>query len=329
MKNNLSLTFYLNIGTWITIALCLSLWRVSSAAPNCTLIDDVLNCELNTNSDFENLSSVAENIRLTFKQGNSVSFEDSLFPFLPVLRTLTVDLRYINDLSTGAFKQLSNLENLQLENSDIYRPLPVLQLKSGTLTGLTALKTFNITEIGLTQIENGAFQDLTNLTHSRIVRNKVQSLPDSVFATTKLETVTLSDMEQIQVSSTTFQGLKNLKTFQFSHSRLQSLGPSVFSDMTNLQEMKLENNELRTLSTETFKGLNNLDRLYLKNNNLTTLEYGVFSDLTKLTTLDITYSDIEVRHVTTLILLLYITEQHNTKAFPWRDDYEIKPQISH
>ena len=254
------------------------------------------------NSDFGNLSTVAENIRLNFTQDNSVSFEDSLFPYLPVLRTLTIDLRHITDLSSGAFKQLGDLENLQFENSDIYRPLPQLSLKSGTLAGLTALKTLNITDVGLTQIESGAFQNLTGLIHLLSIRNKVQGLPDSIFATTKLETLILSDMEQIQVSSLTFHGLKNLKVFQFSHSKLGTLGSSVFSDMINLEELKLENNELRTLSTETFKGLNNLESLYLKNNNLTTLAYGIFSDLTKLVTLDVTFCDIEVSLTVNLVL---------------------------
>ena len=294
MHKKQRLTFHLDGYFWIKVALCLFSVRTLSATPSCELINGVLDCKANNNSDIQQLSNVAENIRLSFYQGHSVNFEDSLFPELPALRSLTIDLNYVDDLSSGGFKQLSNLESLHLENNDPYRPLPELSLKSGTLLGLTALKTLDIKEIGLTQIESGAFQNLTNLNQASITQNKIKSLPDSLFATTQLESLTLSRLGDIQVSSLTFQGLKSLNSFSFYGNKLQTLESSVFGDMLNLQELNLENNELSSMSISAFTGLQNLVRLDLRNNNFTALEYGVFNDLTSLFSLDITNCDLEV-----------------------------------
>ena len=167
---------------------------------------------------------MAENIHLSFYSGHDVNFEDSLFPILPVLRTLTLDLRYVqSNLSSGGFKQLNNLENLYLTNSDPYRPLPTLSLESGTLTGLITLKMLNIEEIGLTQIENGALQDLTNLTELSVAQNRIQSLPESLFATTKLQRLTLSRLGEIQVSSATIPKSKKPRVFTIQQEHASSI----------------------------------------------------------------------------------------------------------
>ena len=295
MDKKQRLIFHLDGYFGIKVALCLFFVRTVTSEPSCNLSNGLLDCKVNNNSDIQQLSDVAENIRLSFFEDHSVFFEDSLFPELPALRTLTIDVNHAVDLSSGAFKLLSNLETLYLENNDPFRPLPELYLKSETLTGLTALQVLDIKEIGLTQIEGGAFQDLTNLSKVSITQNKIKSLPDSLFATTQLMSLTLSGLGEIQVSSLTFQGLKNLSSFHFHGNKLQILGPSVFGDRSNLQDLNLENNELRSMSTSAFTGLQNLESLDLKNNNLTTLEYGVFNDLTSLFSLDITNCGLQVK----------------------------------
>ena len=117
-----------------------------------------------------------------------------LFSELPAIHTLTIDLNYVTGPSFGAFKLLSNLENLYLKNNDPYRPLPELSLKSGSLTGLVALKILDIEEIGLIQIESRAFWDLTTWDQMSIAQKKMKSVPDSIFATILLRSLTLSQL---------------------------------------------------------------------------------------------------------------------------------------
>ena len=288
------LTFHFDSHFGIEVVSCLFFLSGLLATPMCDSTDGLMNCRANNNSDIQQLPDMAQNTSLSFNKDHSVIFKSLLFPELSALHTLTIDLNYVTDLSSGAFKRLSNLENLYLKNSDPYRPLPDVYLKSGSLTGLTALKILDIEEIGLIQIESGAFHDLVTLDQISITQNKVKSVPDSLFATTLLTSLTLSQLGEIQVSSLTFQGLNRLQLFNFHGNKLQALKSSIFSDMINLQELNLENNEITSISISAFTGLRSLERLCLKNNNFTTLEYGVFTDLTSLFLLDMTNCGLQV-----------------------------------
>ncbi len=263
--------------------------------PVCIQKDVVLDCVVNTNEDFVDLSSVAENLRVTFKQGHSITFVDSLFPRLPALKTLTLDLQHVRTLSTGrVFQQLDALQSLTLENTDPYRPLPELSLTAGTLSGLQTLQKLTIGETGLTEIQTDAFRDLTNLTDFSISRNQIPSLPDELFASTKLQTLSLTEAGQLQVSGATLQGLDQLTTLNLMNNQLQLVGPAPFQGMPNLEELNLENNELLTLPVDTFQGLGKLVRLQLNENNFTVVEVPVFDPLISLNHLDLTDCKIEV-----------------------------------
>ncbi len=285
---------YLEPAKGILLILCVSYQGLVSAAPQCIEKEGILNCEVSENSDFALLSSVADNIRLSFSAGHAVVFQDSLFPALPRLKTLTIDALHLVDLSSGAFRNLNALQKLQIVNTDGFRPLPELVLQQDTLSGLTALEVLTIEETGLTEIHTGAFQDLTSLTEFSTTGNKLRSLPGGTFASTKLESLTLTGIGQIQMSSALLQGLTRLKKLQFTDNNQPSLEASVFSNAENLEEINLENNALSTMSTESFKGLRNLTRLSLKDNNITELQYGIFSDLINLDTLDITNCQLKV-----------------------------------
>ena len=296
MDKRQRLAFHLDSYFSIEVVLCLLFVRGLLAAPMCNSTEGVMNCRANNNSDIQQLPNVAQNICLTFHKDHNVIFKALLFPQLPALHTLTIDLKYVTDLSSGAFKQLSHLENLYLQNNDPYRPrpLPKLSLKSGSFTGLAALKVLDIEEIGLIQIESGAFQDLTTLDQMSIAQNKMKSVPHFLFATMSLRYLTLTQLGEIQVSPLTFQGLTKLHLFNFHENKLHTLESSIFSDMQNLQELNLENNEITSISISAFTGLRSLERLYLKNNNFTTLECGVFNDLTRLFSLDIRNCGLQV-----------------------------------
>ena len=281
---------------WLGLLFCyIQLVNFASGLPVCTEIDGTLFCTVKENEDFDTLSSVADDIHLKFESGHSVVFEASLFPALPALKKLTIDLRYITDLSSNAFINLNSLEYLQCENSDIYRPLPDLTIQENTLAGLSSLTELYIKEIGLTSIENQAFNDLTSLLTLTIENNVLGELPDSIFSATSLESITLTNDELREISSNTWQGLNKLKSLTLKSNKLTSLGDALFNEASSsLKELDISDNDLQQISINTFQDLRQLGELSLSKNKLTRLQRNVFNNLESLETLSLEENNIEV-----------------------------------
>ncbi len=268
---------------------------IASGLPVCTQIDETLFCTVKENQDFDTLSSVANDIHLKFNSSHTIVFQASLFPALPALKKLTIDLRYITDLSSNAFINLNSLEYLQFENSDIYRPLPELTIQENTLAGLSSLTELNIKEIGVTSLENQAFDDLTSLITLTIKDNILGILPDSIFSTTSLESITLTNLQLREVSSNTLQGLNKLKSVTLKSNKMTSLGNALFTESSStLKKIDISQNDLQEISTNTFQDLQYLTELSLSQNRLTHLQRNVFNDLESLETLNLEENDIEV-----------------------------------
>ena len=116
--------------------------------------------------------------------------------------------------------------------------------------------------LGLTALESGAFDGLSNLIQLDLRGNRITALLPNAFS-----------------------GLSSLRTLYLSGNPLVELPPGVFDGLPRLHELRLNGIGLQTLRRGAFNGLSGLEALYLGDNNLTRLPPGVFESLPNLTNL--------------------------------------------
>ena len=112
-------------------------------------------------------------------------------------------------------------------------------------------------------IEDGVFENLSDLMFLKLASNKIQT-----------------------ITSSTFEGLNRLSSLELENNRLKIIESRAFSHISNLQILHLYNNEISTLDPLTFAETD-VSVLTLHDNNMTSLPNGVFEPLKNLNHLDL------------------------------------------
>ena len=117
---------------------------------------------------------------------------------------------------------------------------------------------------GITALQSGDFQGLSELRTLRLSRNSLSELPDGVF-----------------------DDLSSLTTLYLDNNHLSELPDGVFDDLTYMSSLNLSNNGLGELPVGVFDNLSYLFTLRISDNNLSVLPDGVFTGLTNLYRVDL------------------------------------------
>ncbi len=217
--------------------------------------------------------------------GLQLSFD--LFEELPNLRNLYLDNPVPRTISRGSVlhgrtRQVSNaiLDALGAGITQYNQVTNLAQLDS-----ITSLSLYNR---GLTSLQAGDFEGLTNLQTLHLYINQLSSLPAGIFdELTNLQTLNLRNNRLTTLPAGIFDELTNLQTLYLYNNRLSSLPAGIFDELTNLQTLHLYNNLLASLPAGIFDELTNLQTLPLYNNRLSSLPAGIFDELTNLQTLNL------------------------------------------
>jgi Leucine-rich repeat (LRR) protein len=97
---------------------------------------------------------------------------------------------------------------------------------------------------------------LYSLTYLSLYENKIQSIPDGLFASTP-----------------------NLQQIDMSSNQITTLQHGAFSGLENLYYLYLNNNQINTIASGALAGLTNLYHLYLSYNQLYSVETGAFTNI--------------------------------------------------
>ncbi|XP_043929171.1 relaxin receptor 2 [Protopterus annectens] len=109
----------------------------------------------------------------------------------------------------------------------------------------------------------------TNITLLSLKHNKIQSLPDEVFAKyTDLQKLFLQNNSITTVSPSAFVGLKKLLKLYLSSNYISVLEVGIFKDLQALRWLILDDNPIATVSQLSFTGLTSLMFLSMIHNSL-------------------------------------------------------------
>ncbi|KFM77857.1 Insulin-like growth factor-binding protein complex acid labile subunit, partial [Stegodyphus mimosarum] len=162
-----------------------------------------------------------------------------IFPYIPTLESLWLPRCSVQDIKSGAFKNLPNLKELVLNNHEL-REFP--------------------SEIARTT--NLEILDLNNqISMSRLIFD----IKDFIFVNmTQLEQLNLAHVSLDPILSRyAFFGLYSLKLLTLGDTMLEAIHEYAFETLASLLVLDLQGNNLRFLKNYTFSGLQNLRHLYL------------------------------------------------------------------
>ena len=164
----------------------------------------------------------------------------------------------------------------------------VTECASVTGPQLAGIDSLDVSESGLSRLQEGDFELLPKLTVLRLGGNQLSELPQTVFSDlSSLESLDLSNNRlQEFASGRVRRALEPHSTLELHGNHLSRLPDGAFSGLSRLRVLGLDANRLSQLSQDLFSGLSNLESLNLWQNSLQELPADVFANLSSLRKLD-------------------------------------------
>ena len=162
-----------------------------------------------------------------------------------LLSYLILDNNKIETVGADSFKNCSNVEDLNLSGNKL-RVVPT------AISHLKSLRTLDLGENQLVEINNASYQWLPNLYGLRLTGNRIQS-----------------------VARDSFNNLGSLKIVNLAENNITSLEAGTFDSNPNLHAVRLDVNRLENI-TGLFRNIPNLLWLNISGNSLTELDYEEF-----------------------------------------------------
>ncbi|XP_026476085.1 toll-like receptor 7 [Ctenocephalides felis] len=208
--------------------------------------------------------------------------DNNLFNGLFVLSKLTLNNNLINSIDINAFKNCSDLKQLDLSSNQITRIPKAIQ-------DLQMLKSLDLGENLIENVENDSFKNLNQLTGLRLIDNRIGNLSKPMFQNLpNLQVLNLAKNKIQQIDRDTFDGNQNLEAIRLDKNFLMDVD-GIFSSLLNLLWLNLSENNLIWFDYAFVPF--NLKWLDIHNNYIEVLgNYYKIQDKLKLKTLDASHN---------------------------------------
>lgn len=199
--------------------------------------------------------------------------DDFSFQWFINLEHLLMDGNVFGGITEETFTGLKSLKYLSLSSCS----MNMKTITNKTLYSLaqSPLVFLNLTGIGISKLENGAFTWFRNLSKLYMGHNAIiQTLTGEEFrGLSSIEEIFLSYNQKITLSSSSFIHTPTLRTLMLGRtlSGTLDLSPSPFQPLQNLTVLDLSNNNIANINEALFSGLQHLKILKMQHNNLARL----------------------------------------------------------
>ncbi|MFH4974123.1 hypothetical protein AB6A40_000832 [Gnathostoma spinigerum] len=199
----------------------------------------------------------------------------------------------IEEIEENAFKGLADsLEEIVLSDN-LLKTMP-------HFNALRKLRSINLNNNKLTDIDEGALAGIINLQQLRLERNNICALSRNALNETKsrLELLDLSDNCFTQIPAQNIRNSHRLMYLDLSNNKIQQVTNFEFMNLPMLKELRLNDNAISKITSMAFMNVPQLQYLYVRHNHLRTIESErLFQVFQKLEILDL--SDNELQKVPT------------------------------
>ncbi|KAJ8407499.1 hypothetical protein AAFF_G00273560 [Aldrovandia affinis] len=160
------------------------------------------------------------------------------------------------------------------------------ELREGHFTGLMQLTWLYLDHNAVELVEESAFERLRRLKELDLSFNRIESLPNATFRPLpNLRILDLSYNRLQALEPDLFHGLRKLTNLHMRYNALKFVPVRIFQDCRSMQFLDLGYNQLQSLARNSFAGLFKLTELHLEHNELVKVNLAHFPRLISLRTL--------------------------------------------
>lgn len=223
-----------------------------------------------------------------------LTHDDKDFPFRRAhfkgldIRRLSLNTPGLEELPDDFFADIVNITWLEIKNTK-------LQRVKNALTSLTQLKTFDMPQNAMTQLEEGAFESLKSMERLSLYSNQFKVLEREDFR--GLGRVTSLDLlgNQIEtIDADAFLPLVNLTFIGLNKNRFRTLPEGLFRANLQLDEAKFFYNNISSLPSDLFANLPNLRQISFGSSGVEIVPETVFANSSAITNLTLSDNRIQV-----------------------------------
>ncbi|KAJ8281048.1 hypothetical protein GJAV_G00062900 [Gymnothorax javanicus] len=180
---------------------------------------------------------------------------------------------------------------------------------------LTSATGLSLRENGLSELREGQFAGLGQLTWLYLDHNVVEVVEESAFERLRrLKELDLSYNRIETLPNATFRALPNLRILDLSYNRLQALEPDLFHGLRKLTNLHMRFNAIKFVPVRIFQDCRSMQFLDLGFNQLQSLARNSFAGLFKLTELHLEHNElvkVNLAHFPRLISLRTLYMRRN------------------
>lgn len=208
-----------------------------------------------------------------------------LLKFLQVLDISNVGLRAV---PSELFSKSPNLRSIYLKNNKIS------EISDGTFNDLRNLTNVDLSYNNIMIIKPGAFINAMNIRSLLLQGNQLSAFRGEIFNTgTGLEELDISENQLSYLFPTSFRIHPRLKRLLASNNQFNFFPASIIAGLQFLEHVDLSNNQLKTVEELDFARLPRLRQLILSRNNLESISEMAFHNSSQLQYLDLSKNKLE------------------------------------
>ncbi|XP_064078759.1 relaxin receptor 1-like isoform X2 [Macrobrachium nipponense] len=176
-----------------------------------------------------------------------------------------------------------------------------LALEKNSFAKYRKLRLLHLGGTGLTEMPEGVFRGLNNLTKLFLTHNLLRELrPESLEDLESLIHLDLTDNRFTEFDGI-LTSLPSLDTVWLNGNLITLKGRIVSPNAHFPQELFLENNQIEELTKDSLIGLSGLHSLYLRHNKISRIEDGAFAEQKLLVDLELNFNRIQYIHPDTFL----------------------------
>ncbi|CAG5056585.1 unnamed protein product [Parnassius apollo] len=201
-------------------------------------------------------------------------FEGTLVSNLHELREIKLPYNKIMDIRSGSFRDLINLETIDLDNNkiEIIHPLAI--------SNLPKVLSIYLSRNHIIDIPDRVFTNLPKLRVIELQGNRLQFVSTRAFENTPLvQYLNVSNNQITSLENSGIRHLFSLEVLDLSFNKLTKITSESFRYMEWLVELNLDNNQICHISGKPFDTMPRLKVLTLRHNKLTSVAESHFEKL--------------------------------------------------